>query len=375
MYQTYYEQEFSSVSSNKISLIGSVQACFTMLLGIPSTVVMYYIGPQMVVLIGSIFCIASFMILSVVKKYWQAFLVQGILFGIGSGLIYIHSTGVLFQYFNKKKALVQGIITGGASIAGVYWPIGIRKLIAKVGFPWANRIIGFIYIPMGIFSVIFLRPRIPPPARKPGENFLRLDFSVLKDWKLWILCMAIFTFMLSLFPGFFYVDLFCERLEVAEYLQEYNVPIVNAIACFARIIPGFIGDYVGRMNINILFLAATGILPLAIWMNARSTGSTLAFCITWAIASGGPVCLTPAIVGQLFPGKELPSCLSLFFAWGGLGGLLGPTIGGSFIPRGHVKGVQGFNHLAIFVGIMAFVSMSCVILVRTWYTRKILYKI
>lgn len=375
VYQTYYEHTYPTVSSSKISVIGSIQGCFTFSLGVPSTVCMYYVGPQMMVLIGGILAILSFMFLSLQNAVWQLFVIQGIMFGLGSGTMYIHATGVLFQYFNKRKALVQGIITAGASIAGVYWPIGVRELIDKVGFAWANRIIGFLYIPMTLAAVIFLKPRLRPAKRKKGQNFLRLDFSVLKNWRLQLISMTFFIFTLSLFPGLFYVDLFCRRLNVAPALQTYNVPIVNAVACFARILPGYLGDYFGRMNVDIIFLLATGILPLALWTNCNDTASTLAFCITWGAASGGPVCLTPAIAGQILPGKELSSCLAYFFFCGGIAALIGPSIGGSFIPKGEVDGIQGFDRLAIFVGILGLVSAGTVIALRMSYTRKLFVRI
>ncbi len=375
VYQTYYEHRYPTVSSSKISIIGSIQGCFTFSLGVPSTVCMYYIGPQRMVLIGGILAVLSFMFLSLQNAVWQIFVIQGIMFGLASGAMYIHATGVLFQYFNKRKALVQGIITAGASIAGVYWPIGVRNLIDDVGFAWANRIIGFLYIPMAAFAVIFLRPRLHPPKREKGQNILRLDFSVLKNWRLQLISLTMFTFILSLFPGLFYVDLFCRRLNVSPTLQQYNVPIVNAVACFARVLPGYMGDYLGRMNVNIIFLLASGILPLALWTNCNNTASTLAFCITWGAASGGPVCLTPAIAGQILPGKELSSCLAYFFFCGGIAALIGPSIGGSFIPKGVVDGVQGFDHLAIFVGILALFSAGTVIALRMSYTRKIFVKI
>lgn len=99
--------------------------------------------------------------------------------GLWSGIVYVHATGVTFQYFDKIKTFAQGVIIAGASLRGVYWPIGIRNLIDKVGFGWANRIIGFVYIPMVIITVVFLRPRVKPRLKLENENFFRVNFKVL----------------------------------------------------------------------------------------------------------------------------------------------------------------------------------------------------
>ncbi|GMF03607.1 unnamed protein product [Ambrosiozyma monospora] len=141
IYQSYYETTYPHVSSNTLSLIGSMQSCFTFIFAIPSTVVMYYVGPQPLVFVGGFIMCLSYFMLSLQNDVWELFVIQGLMFGLGSGMAYVHATNVLYQYFHKKKALVQGIQTACAAIAGVYWPIGVRGLIDTVGYRWSNRVI------------------------------------------------------------------------------------------------------------------------------------------------------------------------------------------------------------------------------------------
>ncbi|GME82838.1 unnamed protein product [Ambrosiozyma monospora] len=290
-------------------------------------------------------------------------------------MAYVHATNVLYQYFHKKKALVQGIQTACAAIAGVYWPIGVRGLIDTVGYRWSNRVIGFIYIPFMTMATILLKPRLPPPKRKPGQNFLRINFRVILNYRFMTISLCFMLFIMSLFPGLFYIDLFCKRIQVSENLTKYSVAIVNASACFGRIIPGYVADKVGRLNILIPFMILCGIFPLAIWMNVRSTGGTAAFCVLWGFVSGAPVSLMPSLVGQLFPAEDLPSYLSFFFTFGGIGALIGPIIAGTFIPKGDVIGDMGFNKLAIYVGVFELAVSFILIILRCCYTRKLMYKI
>lgn len=370
IYQTYYEHKYTDTSSNVLSIIGALQAALTYFFALPSTVIMGYIGPQLVTGVGGLLACLSFMFLSISNSIWQVFIIQGLMFGMGSGLMYIHSTGITMQYFDKKKALAVGIITAGSSLAGVYWPIGIRNMIDKIGFQWANRVIGFIYFPMSIFSAIFIKPRKKPEKRKQGENILRIEFSVLKDWKFEIINVSWFAFMLSLFPGLFYIDLFCIRAGVSTGLQSYSVAIINACAIVFRIIPGFIADKVGRINILIPSLLLSGIFPLALWIPATDTAVTATFILLWAAATGPPVALFPAIVGQLFHDSgHFYSYLTFFYLVGGISSLCGPIIGGSFIPRGNVSTTEGFDKLAIFCGVLCVCSGIIMIIVRFLYTK------
>lgn len=376
IYQTYYEEKFLNTSSNVLSIIGALQACLTYFFALPSTVIMGYLGPQIVVAVGGLLSCLSFMFLSISNSIWQIFIIQGLMFGMGSGLMYIHSTGTTMQYFDKRKALAVGIITAGSSLAGVYWPIGVRNMIERIGFPWANRVIGFIYIPMTIFSACYIKPRLPPTKRKPEENFLRIDFGVLKDWKFQILNVAWFSFMLSLFPGLFFIDLFCLRVGAPRSLQLYSVAIVNAAALVFRIIPGFLADKFGRINLLIPSLLFSGIFPLALWIPANNTALTASFIVLWASATGVPVAVFPAVLGQLFQNTgHYYSYLTFFYIVGGISSLCGPIIAGSFIPRGHVDTTEGFPRLAIFCGVLCLASCAIMIGFRSLYTLSIREKI
>jgi MFS family permease len=373
IYQSYYEEKYYKTPSNVLGIIGALQAALTYFIALPSTILMIYLGPQLVVAFGGLLSCLAFMFLSISNATWQIFIIQGLMFGMGSGFMYIHSTGITIQYFNKRKALAVGIITAGSSLAGVYWPIGIRNMIEKIGFPWANRVIGFLYIPLTIFSALFIKPRYKPKPRQPNENLFRINFSVLKDWKFQLINVAWFSFMLSLFPGLFYIDLFCIRLGVSESLQLYSVAIINACALVFRVLPGLLADKFGRINILLPSLLLSGIFPLALWLPAHGTTMTALFIVFWASATGVPVAVFPALIGQLFQHTEhIYSYLTFFYLVGGLSSLLGPIIGGSFIPPGKADTIKGFDKLAIFCGVLCLASFIIMIVVRHIYTKSLI---
>ena len=374
VYQTYHEQKYQHVPSNVLSIIGALQGGLTLLIALPSTIGMSFVGPQAMVAVGGLLACLSFMFLSIAKSVAEIFIIQGLMFGLGSGLMYVHATGVTFQYFDKRKALAQGVITAGASLGGVYWPIGIRDLIDKVGFGWANRIIGFLYIPLVVIAVVFLRPRVKPKPKAADENFLRIHFRVLLNLRYLSVSIAWFLFLLGLMPGFFYIDLFCLRAGVDPNFQQYTVAVINACACIFRVLPGFIADKCGRLNMIIPALVLSGIFPLAMWIPAKTSSVSIAFVVLWSCATGVPIALFPPIIGQLFGGQDISSYLSFFFVFGGLGDFVGPIIGGTLIPKGDVSTTAGFDKLAIFCGVICLGSAAILIAVRIVDTRTLFIK-
>ncbi|KAK9452942.1 major facilitator superfamily domain-containing protein [Dipodascopsis uninucleata] len=369
VYETFYVMKYPNMTSSKLSVIGSLQPCLTFLAAVPAVTVMHHIGPQLCTFIGGMIMVASFMLLSITTEAWQIYIVQGLMYGIGSGLTYVTATAVLFQWFKHKRALVMGIASSGSSLA-------VRRMIKSIGFAWTNRVIGFIFLPVVLAISVFLRPRLPRRGRKPGENFLMINFAVLKDARFLAMTLSFVLCCFGLFPGLFYFDLFCNRLpNLSQGVKDYNIAILNAASVFGRIIPGYAGDKLGRMNALFPLVLLSGILPLALWIPARSTAAAVCFAVFWGFSSGALVSMYPACIGHLFPIHDMQSYLSLFFAFSSISAIIGPYCSGTFIPDADASDVRGFNKLAILVGVFLLGAAVVQLAVRLSISRKIFYNV
>lgn len=383
IYQTYYQtQAYPDETAFKISVIGALQPFCIYIFAIPTVTMLHYLGSRVTVGIGALIQVFSFMMMSLTTDLWQLFITQGLLFGMGGGIIYLSGMTVVMQWFKKRRAMAMGIVSSGSSLGGVYWPIAIRRLINEVGFAWTNRIIGFIYIPLGVLMVVFLKSRlslkhdIPKGSGKIKRVFM-LKLSVLNNWRFLVLTFSNLIGMFALFPGLFYIDLYAGKLgiKVGSYLfnPDYILSVLNAASLVGRIVPGIMADYFGRMNVLFPFLILSGVSPLALWLTSEnSNGLMIAHVVLFGIGSGVSVSLFPTCVTQLFGVQDNQSRISLFFAIGGIGALFGPIIGGSFLPlQDRESGnLDGFNKLAIFVGVMMLGCAAIELFLRVVYSKK-----
>lgn len=384
IYQTYYQTEaFPDETAFKISVIGALQPFCIYIFAIPTVTMMHYLGSRVTVGIGALIQVFSFMMMSLTTDLWQLFITQGLLFGMGGGIIYLTGMTVVMQWFKKKRAMAMGIVSSGSSLGGVYWPIAVRRLIKEVGFAWTNRIIGFIYIPLGVIMVLFLKSRLPlkheiAPNSPITKRIFMLKLSVLNDWRFLTLTFSNFIGMFGLFPGLFYIDLYANKLgiKLGHYLvnPDYILSILNAASLVGRVVPGILADHWGRMNVLFPFLIVSGVSPLALWLtSSNSNGLMIAHVVVFGIASGVFVSLFPTCVTQLFGVQDNQSRISLFFAISGIGALFGPIIGGSFLPlqERDSGNLNGFDKLAIFVGVMMLGSAAIELVVRLIYSKKL----
>ena len=68
---------------------------------------------------GTFATVLGMMMTSICMHYWQFFSAQGILVGVGAGLLFAPSDAIMSQYFAKSRAFAIGIASLGGS-AGMY---------------------------------------------------------------------------------------------------------------------------------------------------------------------------------------------------------------------------------------------------------------
>jgi MFS family permease len=116
-FQTYYEREsLRSSSSSQISWIGTVQACFIFIGSIYSGPLLDWGYVQPLVRTGSVILVLGMFMTSLCTRYWQILLAQGLMMGLGMGCLFTPATGLIAQYFSRRRGLAIGIISTGSTI-------------------------------------------------------------------------------------------------------------------------------------------------------------------------------------------------------------------------------------------------------------------
>ncbi|KAJ8068150.1 hypothetical protein OCU04_003721 [Sclerotinia nivalis] len=123
-FQTYYETTHPSWSLSQVSWIGSTQAFLLFGFAIVAGPVFDHGYLRPLVWTGCFFCVLEMMLTSISSEYWHLILAQGVMFGLGSGCLFIPSIAVLPAYFDKKQALALGIGASGSAVVfmGAYIP-------------------------------------------------------------------------------------------------------------------------------------------------------------------------------------------------------------------------------------------------------------
>lgn len=175
VFQTYYVSKLGHPPSD-ISWVGSTQIFLLFFVGTFSGRATDAGLFRITFFAGSLFQLIGIFMTSLSTKYWQLFLAQGLCTGLGNGLVFCPSLALLSSYFTKKRSLAIGIAASGSSSGGLIYPVIVRQLLPKIGFPWTVRVLGFVMLALQAVALVFTKTRLPP--RKSGPL---VEWGAFKD--------------------------------------------------------------------------------------------------------------------------------------------------------------------------------------------------
>ena len=286
-----------------LNSFGVFQTYYTSTLGIPQSTVSWVGSTQLWVIfvmsgvsgraldaglfipafiVGSILQLLGVFMNSLCTSFWQILLAQGFCTGLGSGIIFVPSMGLVTTYFTKKRGIAVAIVTTGNSLGGTIYPIVVRQLLPKIGFAWTVRVIGFVNLACLAVCLAFMRPRLPP--RKSGPLF---EWRAFKEIP-YLAAVAGLTLVFGgMFFSYYYIASYGFDILHMSYVDSANLLIIfNAVGVPVRVVTGFIADrYTGPLNAMIILIFINGICVFT-WLAVRSVGGMYAETIVCTYTDG-----------------------------------------------------------------------------------------
>ncbi|KAF3769374.1 hypothetical protein M406DRAFT_52448 [Cryphonectria parasitica EP155] len=295
VFQTYYATALLLPPST-ISWIGSIQIFLLFFIGTFTGRLTDagYFRPTFVT--GTVVFMIGTFTTSVYKAYWQVFLAQGVCIGIGAGCLFCPTVAILSIWFSKNRGLALGIATAGSATGGLVFPAMARQLIPSIGFPWTIRAMGFVQLVTLIVANLTLKESSKGPLRKPGAlvewtAFTELDYTFY--------AMGGFIFYLGVYFAFYYLASFSRDIIGLTYTDSLNLLLIlNGIGYIGRIVPNFLADRYGCLNVFILILLASTICA-ACWTAVSTQPGLYAWTSCYGIIAAGVQSLFPAALSSL----------------------------------------------------------------------------
>ena len=300
-------------------------------------------GARTVVTIGGLLLGAAFALTGHITLLTQYYVCFGVIAAAGTAGMIIPSTAIVTRWFVRSRGTAMGILSAGnAGSAVVLYP-ATEWLIATVGWRTAFVVCGGA-IAAATVSLALLY-RVPPGSeecqsdRKAGTGERsRIGGPAAEDWtlrralrsaRLW----AAFAMTLLGVIGYQIMATHQVAHAVDRGFEKATVVWIFAFGagCMmaGNLLGGWLSDHVGRGWVFALgtIVAIAGIACLALTTGPHDLPLLLLYTAS-GVGFGMRIAQLVAIPADVFSGPHLGAILGVVQAGGGLGGAIGPFLGG-----------------------------------------------
>ncbi|OLN91626.1 putative transporter MCH4-like protein 8 [Colletotrichum chlorophyti] len=360
VFQAYYVSgPLSQYPSSTVAWITSLQVWTQTFMGVVFGRLYDTYGPKYLLYGGTLVYVFGLMMTSLSTQYYQFILAQSIVSSVGSSAAFNASMASVTTWFFKRRAAAFGIMVSGSSVGGVILPIMLSKMTQQVGFPWAIRTVGFLFLFLLGISCVTVKSRLPP---RPRPFVFKEYIDGLREPPMAITVCALFLFFWGMFLPFNFVILQARSQGMDENLVIYLLPIMNAVSILGRIIPGILADKVGRYNVMICITFISAVFCLALWIPGKSNAAIIVFLVIFGFSSGGFISLAPACIAQISDIRQIGVRTGMAFAVQSFGALTGSPIAGAIVASqgGSYLGLQLFCGFSMLAAVAVFFAARTV---------------
>ncbi|OAL19169.1 hypothetical protein AYO20_11680 [Fonsecaea nubica] len=359
VFLAYYlkNDTFPGVGPLEYALVGSLSIGTTLLLSPLVTMFVRAVGTRPTMVCGALLQSVSLICASISTAFWQLLLSQGAFFGVGMGLLFLPSYGIVSQWFTKRRALANGAAIAGAGLGGLTYSLSASAMIGSRGLSWTLRNFSIITFVVNTTAILLIKTRY----ESIGSRQLAFDFTLLKRMEYIALLVFGSLSMLGYFVLVFTLANYANEIGLDDS-QAAVIPALFMLGqALGRPLIGHFADSFGRFNLATLMTLLTGVFALSIWINAKTYGLLIFFALVQGTVGGVFWVLAAPVMAEIIGIENLPSGLSIFWVV-----LAIPSIASAPIVLQIVAKSGSYVCAQIFTGVVFVVAGLCMGLLRRW---------
>ncbi|KAI1788981.1 MFS general substrate transporter [Ganoderma leucocontextum] len=382
IFQNYYTTHppFNTASSISIAAVGTIAIAlqYTEALLISCALGRYpdYMGYAM--WFGLVLYFFSIFGSSFATQVWQLIMLQGVLFGISGGLLYVPVIKLLPEWFSERRGLAGGIIFAGGGVGGFVFPFALTALLDKVGLRWTLRIWAIVTTIFCGIALLGLRPRLPVPKYSHGSRrprFIPPQLGFVKNPLFWSVSVTILLQGFSYFPVSLYIASFATALS-SPLTATTVLSVFNSSAVGGQILLGHLSDRFPYPWVMFASAVGSSLVAFLLWGFARGSIQLYLFAVIFGALSGGFSSTWPNAAFDCAGGKPEYTGIALASTaiFKGISAVVGPILSGVLLEAGKgssiggVFGREGYGFVEIFVGSCALATGAGSLLIA--FTRR-----
>ena len=332
-------------SRGSVSLVFSLAGFLYFGLGIVSGPLADRWGSRRLAVAGMVLVGLGLAAASVARSLTEIYWAYGLGVGLGVGASYVPVLGAVQRWFVRRRGFASGLAVSGIGVGTLAMPPLATFLIETEGWRHAYLILGLLAAVVGGGLALLvetdprdrgLGPDGDPPqsaAASAQPEGASVRQAITSRW----------------FAGLYAACLICAFgvfvpfVHLVPYALDHGVPQAQAVLLFGAIGVGstagrfFLGGLADRMGraASLLMMFVGMALALTIWVVSTGVWSLAAFAIVFGVFYGGWVAVLPALVMDIFGGRNVSGIIGILYTSVAFGTLIGPSAAGFAFDLSH----------------------------------------
>ena len=296
-------------------------------------------------IVGAIVLSLATMASGLIREVWHLYFLFGILAGVGiCGLGWVPNSVLISNWFARNRGSMVGIAFSGMGIGILVVGPSAQYLISSLGWRMAYLVFGLAVLLLLLPSSLFLqdRPKLSMKSGGPDQrNALPKaeDSRKQEDWTLrrvmktlpfWALFVSNFFLPLGVFPVAIHQVAYIIDLGYSKILAAFVFGTMGLLSAAGRPLFGTLSDRIGREQaVTLSFICSIGGILILIFLPAlKSLYWLYLYAILFGLGFGSRGPIMAVMMADMFSGKHLGSIYGFINIGNGIGGALGPWLGG-----------------------------------------------
>jgi len=304
-------------------------------------------GPRKMLMVGAIILSLATMASALIREVWHLYFLFGILAGLGiCGLGWVPNSVLLSNWFVKNRGSMVGIAFSGMGIGILAVGPSAQYLISSLGWRMAYLVFGLAVLAILLPLNLFLQDRPNgklksegsdpdqqnplPQAESPSEKGDWTLNRSMKTLPFWALFISFFLIPLGIYPVAIHQVAYIIDQGYSKILAAFVFGTMGLLSTVGRPLFGALSDRIGREKaVTWSFISSiAGILLLIFLPALKAVFWLYLYAILFGLGFGARGPIVAAMLADRFSGKYFGSIYGFINIGNGMGGALGPWLGG-----------------------------------------------
>jgi MFS family permease len=268
----------------------------------------------------------------------EVYAAYGLGIGFGVGCSYVPVVGAVQRWFRRRRGFASGIAVSGIGVGTLVMPPLATLLITSLGWRGAYLVLGGLAAIVGGAMALLVendpaarglgpdgdtpQPQ-PGPASPPGAS-LRQAIMSRRFASLYSACLI---GSLGLFVPFVHLVPYATDHGIDPSAAVLLLGAIGLGSTGGRFFLGGVADRLGRQR-ALLIVCLGMALALTIWALSDGFWGLAVFACLFGVFYGGYVAVLPALVMDMFGGRNVGAIIGILYTSVAFGTLIGPSAAG-----------------------------------------------